>query len=157
MLKVLSVALVGTIAGVVLMVAVIAIAGTDTKGSSSVGLGSLPLSTFSPSTSTPSTTPSTSGGGTSGGASSGGGSSASGDAAHGQQLFQQNCSSCHSDKAGTPSPFPQAPNLAELNASGALSEQRILDQIANPAPPMPPGLVSGQDAKDVAAYILSLT
>src|SRR3954465_8354521 len=52
MIKVLVAALVGTIIGIVVMVAVIAIAGTDTSGSSSVGLGTLPNSTFTPSGST---------------------------------------------------------------------------------------------------------
>ena len=49
MIKVLVAALVGTIIGIVVMVAVIAIAGTDTSGASSVGLGALPNSTFTPS------------------------------------------------------------------------------------------------------------
>ena len=52
MIKVLVAALVGTIIGIVVMVAVIAIAGTDTSGASSVGLGALPNSTFTPSGST---------------------------------------------------------------------------------------------------------
>ena len=47
MIKVLAAALVGTIAGIVVMVVVIAISGTDTSGASSEGLGSLPLSTYS--------------------------------------------------------------------------------------------------------------
>jgi cytochrome c553 len=152
MLKVLTVALLGTIVGVVLMIAVIALAGTDTEGSSSVGLGSLPLSTFSPSTPATSAPPPASGGSTGGGTSS----PASGDPAKGEQLFAANCASCHAVQPGAASPFSGAPNLADLNASGALTEQKILDQIANAAPPMPAGLVSGQDAKDVAAYILTL-
>jgi cytochrome c551 len=151
MIKVLATALIGTLAGVVLMVAVIALAGTDTEGSSSVGLGSLPLSTFSASTTAPPAT-----GGSTPSGSTGGGTApaASGDPAHGQQLFQEKCAGCHADQPGASSPFSGAPNLAD--AASSLDEQRILDQIANPAPPMPAGLVSGQDAKDVAAYILSL-
>ena len=154
MIKVLVAALVGTIIGIVVMVAVIAIAGTDTSGASSVGLGTLPNSTFTPSGSTGgATTPPPSSGGSSGPSSSGGG----GDAANGKVLFtSKTCSSCHSDVAGTASPFPAAPNLAELNASGALTTAKILNQIANPAPPMPAGLASGQDAADLAAYILTL-
>ena len=66
------------------------------------------------------------------------------------------CSGCHSVVAGTASPFPSAPNLAELNASGVLTTAKILNQIQNPAPPMPAGLASGQDAADLAAYILTL-
>ena len=154
MIKVLVAALVGTIIGIVVMVAVIAIAGTDTSGSSSVGLGTLPNSTFTPSGSTGgATTPPPSSGGSSGPSSGGGG----GNAANGKVLFtSKTCSSCHSVVAGTASPFPAAPNLAELNASGALTTAKILNQIANPAPPMPAGLASGQDAADLAAYILTL-
>jgi cytochrome c551/c552 len=154
MIKVLVAALVGTIIGIVVMVAVIAIAGTDTSGSSSVGLGALPNSTFTPSGSTGGgTTPPPSSGGSSGPSSGGGG----GNAANGKALFtSKTCSSCHSVVAGTASPFPAAPNLAELNASGALTTAKILNQIANPAPPMPAGLASGQDAADLAAYILTL-
>jgi len=155
MIKVLVAALVGTIIGIVVMVAVIAIAGTDTSGASSVGLGALPNSTFAASgSSTPSSSPPpSSGGGSSGPSSSGGG----GNAANGKALFTaKTCSSCHSVVAGTASPFPSAPNLAELNASGALTTAKILNQIQNPAPPMPAGLASGQDAADLAAYILTL-
>jgi cytochrome c551/c552 len=155
MIKVLVAALVGTIIGIVVMVAVIAIAGTDTSGSSSVGLGALPNSTFTPAGSTGGATPPppSSGGGSSGPSSSGGG----GNAANGKVLFtSKTCAGCHSVVAGTASPFPSAPNLAELNASGALTTAKILNQIANPAPPMPAGLASGQDAADLAAYILTL-
>jgi cytochrome c553 len=154
MIKVLVAALVGTIIGIVVMVAVIAIAGTDTSGASSVGLGALPNSTFAASgSSTPSSSPPPSSGGSSGPSSSSGG----GDAANGKALFTaKTCSSCHSVVAGTASPFPAAPNLAELNASGALTTAKILNQIQNPAPPMPAGLASGQDAADLAAYILTL-
>ena len=154
MIKVLVAALVGTIIGIVVMVAVIAIAGTDTSGASSVGLGTLPNSTFTPSGSTGGgTTPPPSSGGSSGPTSSGGG----GNAANGKVLFtSKTCSSCHSDVAGTASPFPSAPNLAELNGAGTLTTAVILNQIKNPAPPMPAGLASGQDAADLAAYILTL-
>jgi cytochrome c553 len=151
MIKVLVAALVGTIIGIVVMVAVIAISGTDTSGASSEGLGALPLSTFSPSGSTPASTPPPSSGG--GSSSSGGG----GNAANGMTLFTaKTCSGCHSVTPGQTSPLPAAPNLADLNASGSLTQDKILTQIQNPAPPMPAGLASGQDAVDLAAYILSL-
>ena len=154
MIKVLVAALVGTIIGIVVMVAVIAIAGTDTSGASSVGLGALPNSTFAASgSSTPSSSPPPSSGGSSGPSSSGGG----GNAANGKVLFtSKTCAGCHSVVAGTASPFPSAPNLAELNGSGALTTAIILNQIKNAAPPMPAGLASGQDAADLAAYILTL-
>jgi cytochrome c551 len=149
MLKVLVAALVGTVVGVAVMVTVIAIAGTDTEGSTSVGLGSLPLSTQSP-TSTPA--PST--GGSSGPSSTPSSGGSSGDVAAGKTVFEANCASCHSAEAGTPSPLPAAPNLAEL--APTLDTQTILDQIKNGGGPMPAGLVSGADADNVTAYILSL-
>jgi cytochrome c551/c552 len=155
MIKVLVAALVGTIIGIVVMVAVIAIAGTDTSGSSSVGLGALPNSTFTPSGSTggATTPPPSSGGGSSGPSSSGGG----GNAANGKVLFtSKTCAGCHSVAVGTASPFPSAPNLAELNGTGVLTTAVILNQIKNAAAPMPAGLASGQDADDLAAYILTL-
>jgi len=154
MIKVLVAALVGTIIGIVVMVAVIAIAGTDTSGASSVGLGALPNSTFATSgSSAPSSSAPPASGGSSGPTSSGGG----GDPVNGKALFtSKTCSSCHSVVAGTASPFPSAPNLAELNGTGTLTTAVILNQIANPAPPMPAGLASGQDAADLAAYILTL-
>lgn len=154
MIKVLVAALVGTIIGIVVMVAVIAIAGTDTSGASSVGLGALPNSTFTTSgSSAPSSSTPPSSGGSSGPSSSSGG----GNAVNGKALFTtKTCSGCHSVVAGTASPFPSAPNLAELNASGVLTTAVILNQIQNAAPPMPAGLASGQDAADLAAYILTL-
>src|SRR2546421_3344299 len=94
MIKVLVAALVGTIIGIVVMVAVIAIAGTDTSGASSVGLGTLPNSTFTPSGSTGgATTPPPSSGGARGPPTPGGG----GDPAHRQRPFtSQTLSGRHS-------------------------------------------------------------
>ena len=81
-------------------------------------------------------------------------SGGSGDVAAGKTTFEDNCASCHSAEAGTPSPLPAAPNLAEL--APTLDTQTILDQIKNGGGPMPAGLVSGADADNVTAYILSL-
>jgi cytochrome c551/c552 len=109
MIKVLVAALLGTIIGIVIMVAVIAIAGTDTSGSSSVGLG-ISLSTFSGSSSAPATSPppSSSGGGSSGGGTSTGGG-VTGDATAGKTVWADNgCGSCHTlaaaGSAGTVGP-----------------------------------------------------
>jgi cytochrome c551 len=147
MLKVLVAALVGTLIGGAVMVTVIAIAGTDTEDSTSVGLGSLPLSTATPgATSAPSAPSST--------PSSGGSSSGGADVAAGKTSFDENCATCHSAVAGTPSALPAAPNLAEL--APTLDTQTILTQIQNGGGPMPAGLVTGTDADNVAAYILSL-
>src|SRR3954469_6864086 len=93
MIKVLVAALVGTIVGIVVMVAVIAISGTDTSGASSEGLGSLPLSTYSSTGSTPVSTPTSGGGSSNGGSSSSGGG---GDATAGKAVWDANgCGSCH--------------------------------------------------------------
>jgi cytochrome c551 len=154
MMKVLIAALVGTIIGIVVMVAVIAISGTDTSGASSEGLGALPLSTFSPST--PATTPPPTGGGT-GGSTGGTTGGSGGNAANGKALFtSKTCSSCHSVTPGQASPLPAAPNLADLNSQGTLTQDVILTQIQNGGGPMPAGLATGQDAADIAAYILTL-
>ena len=92
MLKVLVAALLGTIIGIIVMVVVIAISGTDTSGASSVGL-SVPLSTYTPSTSTAST-PTSSGGGSTGGGKSTGGTT--GDANAGKAVFASaGCAGCH--------------------------------------------------------------
>ena len=94
MIKVLVAALVGTIIGIVVMVAVIAISGTDTSGASTEGLGSLPLSTYSSSATTPTSAPPPSGGSTNGGSTGGGGGG--GDAAAGKIVWDDNgCGSCH--------------------------------------------------------------
>jgi len=103
MIKVLVAALVGTIIGIVVMVAVIAIAGTDTEGASSVGLG-VSLSTFSASSSSgpTSTPPPASGGGSSGGSSTGGG--VTGDATAGKAVFSSaGCAGCHTLSAAAAS------------------------------------------------------
>ena len=153
MIKVLTAAVLGTIIGVVVMVVVIAIYGTDTSGASSQGLGSLPISTYSTSTpastpsSTPTSTPSTGGGGSTGGG-------ATGDPVKGKELFNGagTCSGCHVVEPGAAATV--GPNLADLAPS--LDEATILTQIENGGGAMPAGLLSGQDAKDAGAYILSL-
>jgi len=104
MIKVLTAALVGTIIGIIVMVVVIALSGTDTSGASSVGIGSLPVSTFSassaPSSSGGSSTPPSSGGSSSGG-------SVTGDANAGKAVFASaGCAGCHT--------------LAQAGATGAV-------------------------------------
>jgi mono/diheme cytochrome c family protein len=164
MIKVLAAALAGTMAGIVVMIAVIALSGTDTQGASTEGL-ELPTATqpsgetvggTEPSTGGPDTGGGTTGGGTTGGTAgggtTGGGTTGGGDPANGEQLFAANCQSCHANEPGAESTFPGAPNLAE----GSLDEQTILTQIDQGGNGMPPDLVQGQDAQDVAAYVVSI-
>jgi mono/diheme cytochrome c family protein len=95
MIKVLVAGLVGTIAGVVVMIVVIVLSGTTTSGASSVGVGALPLSTASLSSgpaSTPTSTPppDTGGGST-------GGTDTLGNADNGKTIFTGSggCGGCH--------------------------------------------------------------
>jgi len=90
MLKVLIAGLLGTVAGIAVMVVVIVATGSTTDNSSSIGLNPV-VST--PALSTPaSSAPASSPGGGSGGSSSG----ATGDATAGKTVFASNgCGSCH--------------------------------------------------------------
>jgi cbb3-type cytochrome c oxidase subunit III len=96
------------------------------------------------------------------GCGTGGMASGSGDQQNGQKLFQQKCAGCHvlaaSGANGT-----VGPNLD--NAFRADREQHfkestirnvVLLQIRQPSPPMPPNLVKGEDAQDVAAYVAAV-
>ena len=90
MLKVLIAGLLGTLAGIAVMVVVIVATGTSTDDASSVGLNaSVSTATVStPASSAPASSP----GGGSGGSSSG----ATGDATAGKAVFASNgCGSCH--------------------------------------------------------------
>jgi cbb3-type cytochrome c oxidase subunit III len=93
----------------------------------------------------------------------------------GQQLFQQNCSSCHTLAAanahGTIGPSLDAAFAADRTQSFKESsiENVVLDQIrlgsgpvnnatdpTKPEQTMPADIVKGQDALDVAAYVASV-
>lgn len=90
MLKVLIAGLLGTLAGIAVMVVVIVATGSTTDNASSVGLNPA-VSTAALSTAA-SSTPASSSGGSSGGSSSG----ATGDATAGKAVFASNgCGSCH--------------------------------------------------------------
>jgi mono/diheme cytochrome c family protein len=77
-----------------------------------------------------------------------------GDPAHGQQIFNQNCSSCHGqDGAGGGVGPPLKDEKSRKNFKGAVA------WIENPKPPMPklyPQPLSETDVADVAAYIETL-
>jgi len=119
MIKVLVAGLIGTVAGVVLMIIVIVATGTTTSGASSEGLGALPLSTASLTggstpTSTPTSTPppATGGGST-------GGTDTLGNADNGKVIFTGSggCGGCHA--------------LAAAGTSGAVGP--ALDDLAGDA------------------------
>ncbi len=168
MIKVLVAALTGLAAGIAVMVVVIALSGTDTPGAADIagqetvtipgGETGDTVNTQGPGGTSPTdggttgggiTGGGTTGGGTTGGGTTGGGGG-SGDAANGETLFSEQCATCHAIEAGESSQFPSAPNLAE----SSLSEEEILQQIETGGNGMPPDLVQGQDAVDVATYVL---
>ncbi|HEU0194393.1 MAG TPA: cytochrome c [Gaiellales bacterium] len=130
MLKVLVAALIGTAAGVAVMVVVIVASGSTTSNASSVGLGTLPITTAS--TTPPTTTaPPTTGGGTTTGGNSGG------NAAAGKAIFtgSSGCSGCHTlTPAGATGTV--GPNLdditADQKAAGVPMDQFIEESITDP-------------------------
>jgi cytochrome c551 len=99
-------------------------------------------------TAPPSTSP-PGGGATPGGATTGG-DDAAGDAAEGQQVFATNCTACHLNNG------QDAGGVGPQLAGRGLTEDIIRTTVENGRGAMPPGLVSGGDLDDVAAYVLSL-
>ena len=93
---------------------------------------------------------------------------AEGNTANGKQLFVTKCGYCHvladAGSNGTTGPSLDAA-FGAMREKGARDDQRfdestiqevVLDQIRFSLPPMPPNLVKGQDAADVAAYVASV-
>jgi cytochrome c6 len=79
-----------------------------------------------------------------------GGSTA--DVAAGKTAFTATCGGCHTLKdAGTNGQV--GPDLDSL---APLTVQRVAQQIMNGGGPMPPKLLTGQDAANVAAYVASV-
>jgi mono/diheme cytochrome c family protein len=71
-------------------------------------------------------------------------------AAKGKSIFVEKCGACHTlAAAGTTGQV--GPSLDEIMPD----EQRVLDQIKNGGGAMPPQLVTGTKAKQVAAYVAS--
>jgi mono/diheme cytochrome c family protein len=71
---------------------------------------------------------------------------------HGKFLFEHTCSSCHT-LAAVNARGVTGPNLDEI---GQLTPQRVLNAIrigGTGQKRMPAGLLDGQDARDVAAYL----
>ena len=75
--------------------------------------------------------------------------------AHGRELFASNCATCHTLK-GSNSTGAIGPNLDVLRPAAGLVENAILVGRAQGRGNMPGGLLTGEDAKDVAAYVLLL-
>jgi mono/diheme cytochrome c family protein len=84
------------------------------------------------------------------------------DTANGKTQFVNTCGGCHVlDDAGTQG--TQGPNLDEAAAGSRIAgleqssfEALVRQQIDEADPPMPRHLVSGDDARDVAAYVASV-
>ena len=83
----------------------------------------------------------------------------SGDPSNGKLLFTEKCGSCHV-LADAKTQGTTGPNLDDAFSSDkaqGFSLQTMTDvvrgQIAYPEKPMPPNLVTGQDADDVAVYV----
>lgn len=72
--------------------------------------------------------------------------------AHGRQLFAENCGTCHT-LAASDSTGAIGPNLDALRPQAALVENAILVGRAAGRGNMPAGLLSGEDAKDVASFV----
>jgi mono/diheme cytochrome c family protein len=71
-----------------------------------------------------------------------------GDPYRGETVFQKNCAACH----GAHAEGGIGPKLAGDTISIAAAKA----QIENPRGTMPPNLVSGQDEKDVLAYLATI-
>jgi cytochrome c551/c552 len=175
MIKVLVAGLIGTVAGVVVMIVLIVITGTTTSGASSVGLGSLPLSTAALSTpvSTPTSTPTstpppTSGGGSTGGSTTG----AAGNVDNGKAIFTGSggCGGCHAlAAAGTTGAVgPALDNLkGDAAKAGEPLDAFIKSSIVDPGAFVAAGYTDGimpttfgstlsaSDINDLVAFISS--
>lgn len=140
MLKVLIAGLLGTVAGIAVMVVVIVAAGGETDNSSSLGVnpGVSTAAVSTPASSAPASTS----GGSSGGSSGGGSTGATGDANAGKAVFASNgCGSCHT--------------LAAAGASGTIGPD--LDKISGDAQKagMPLAAFIKESITDPAAFTAS--
>jgi mono/diheme cytochrome c family protein len=71
---------------------------------------------------------------------------------HGKQLFRENCTACHT-LAAIGAKGVTGPNLDRL---GSVDQQRVLNAIRNGGTGkglMPAGILEGDNARDVAAYV----
>ncbi|HSD80902.1 MAG TPA: c-type cytochrome [Solirubrobacteraceae bacterium] len=70
----------------------------------------------------------------------------------GRVLFAQNCANCHTLRAAN-AVGTVGPNFDQLRPPAALVEDAVAKGRARGAGQMPAGLLSGQDLKDVAAFV----
>jgi cbb3-type cytochrome c oxidase subunit III len=91
-----------------------------------------------------------------------GGKATAGDQQNGGKLFTSKCAGCHV-LAAAGSHGTTGPNLDDAFAADrkqgfkqSTIQNVVLDQIRQPAAPMPKNLVTGQDAQDVAAYVAAV-
>lgn len=71
---------------------------------------------------------------------------------HGRKIFAKNCSTCHT-LAASNAVGKVGPSLDQIRPVAALTLNAIQLGRARGQGQMPAGLVDGQDAKDVAAYV----
>jgi mono/diheme cytochrome c family protein len=71
---------------------------------------------------------------------------------HGRELFGDRCAACHT-LAASDAVAQVGPNLDELKPNAKFVETTIKNGKSNGNGQMPAGIYSGQDAKDVAAYV----
>jgi cbb3-type cytochrome c oxidase subunit III len=96
------------------------------------------------------------------GCGTGGKASSSGDQTNGKKLFTEKCAGCHVlQAAGAQGTL--GPNLDDAFAGSkrehfkeSTIQNVVLDQIREASMPMPPNLVKGQDAVDVAGYVAAV-
>ncbi len=75
--------------------------------------------------------------------------------AHGREMFATSCATCHTLKASS-STGAIGPNLDVLRPAEGLVENAILVGRARGKGNMPAGLLTGEDAKDVASYVAAV-
>ena len=75
---------------------------------------------------------------------------------HGRELFGDRCAACHT-LAASNAVAQVGPNLDELKPNAKFVETTIKNGKSDGNGQMPAGIYSGQDAKDVAAYVAKAT
>jgi mono/diheme cytochrome c family protein len=75
----------------------------------------------------------------------------------GRQYVQDVCSSCHAIKPGAEvSPVPEAPTFEQVANTPGMNERALMVFFRTPHASMPNLVITGDDADNVVAYIMSL-